>query len=238
MMNLPISLLQKLQFGESMTQENTTPKNDKSPVLHPQFSAKEMIELQEIYTKENVSSPNQTQALFLHLYKQVMSQIELSRNDKSLLKSYIQIHRSERSRQRAMQKLMTQQSKKQQSQRKRLEHLKFLLGGFLMSDEYLAHKPQMPYLVELLLVAWGIRPLGKVGEVEIKQSTPKDTNTTSYYIQTGNTYHQLVYTSQNNQAPLWCYRILEQDPNTQKTVERSKTPLEARLASQIIQSTT
>lgn len=166
-------------------------------IKKPQFSEKDLADLEKIYQMEKAKKPSCEQALFLKLYDKVRGGFEIDKKDKSFIKNYIKLYRYEFKSKEQAQKLNARLQADKKEKRAKIEHIKFVLGGLVMSDTSLFENPKMPYFLDLLLVAFGVTNNEKVSKGNREQKP-------SFWVQDGNIFYQIACVDAK-----WCYRILE-----------------------------
>lgn len=166
-------------------------------IKKPQFSEKDLADLEKIYQMEKAKKPSCEQALFLELYDKVRGGFEIDKKDKSFIKNYIKLYRYEFKSKEQAQKLNARLQADKKEKRAKIEHIKFVLGGLVMSDICLFENPKMPYFLDLLLVALGVTNNEKVSKGNREQKP-------SFFIQDGDFLYQIACVDAN-----WCYCILE-----------------------------
>lgn len=179
------------------SQNNTTNNTPNAHTKRPQFSEKDLKCLDEIYPLEKSKTVTDERALFLVLCDKIKSGLQLDKKDKSFVQNYIKLYRYEQKSKEQAKKLNARLQADNQEKRAKIEHIKFVLGGLVMSDTSLFENPKMPYFLDLLLVAFGITNNEKVSKGNREQKP-------SFWVQDGNIFYQIACVDAK-----WCYRILE-----------------------------
>ena len=159
-----------------------------------QFSEKDLADLEKICEMEKAKKPSYEQALFLDLYVKVKDGFLLETKDKSLIKTHIQLYRLDKKSKAQIEKIEARKRADDKEKKAKIEHIKFVLGGLMMSDTSLFENPKMPYFLDLLLVALGVVTNEKISKGD----------KSSFWVQDGNIFYQIRRLDDN-----WYYRILE-----------------------------
>lgn len=166
-------------------------------IKKPQFSEKDLMFLDELYSLEKAKTVTDERALFLMLCDKIKSGFGLDKKDKSFIKNYIKLYRYEFKSKEQAQKLNARLQADKKEKRAKIEHIKFVLGGLVMSDICLFENPKMPYFLDLLLVALGVTNNEKVSKGNSEQKP-------NFWVQDGDFLYQIACVDAN-----WCYHILE-----------------------------